>query len=199
MNFLDYALHHIGCATRILRGEPGALADMDISADGFWRSFEAIPAALPALAFAWTVEARQLRAAGSLETVGSMVARMALLELAFWIAPLIVIAIVLRPLGMANRFSPLVVARNWFSALVAYVYVLVPLVEVFFNDGLTSGATAWLMLFVMGFVLWMSVRLTRVALNTTPAIAVAFVVVETVITYPLAIWSYEVAGLYPGS
>jgi hypothetical protein len=34
---------------------------MDISADGFWRSFEAIPAALPALIFAWVAEARQIR------------------------------------------------------------------------------------------------------------------------------------------
>ena len=56
MNFLDYALHHLSCILRILRGDTAALGDMDISADGFWRSFEAFPAALPALFFAWVVE-----------------------------------------------------------------------------------------------------------------------------------------------
>ena len=46
MNFLDYALHHLTCILRVLRGDVAALGDMDISADGFWRSFEAFPAAL---------------------------------------------------------------------------------------------------------------------------------------------------------
>lgn len=199
MNFFDYAFHHIGCVTRMLRGDPRALGDMDISADGFWRSFEAFPAALPALIFAWVVEARQIEAAGSLAPLGSLIARMAVLEIVFWILPVIVLAFVLRALRMQQRFSQLIIARNWLSALMSYVFVSVPLAEMLLNGGQTSQATAFLTLATIGIMLWFSVRVTRTALNVTPMVAVGFVAVETLITYPLAVSLYEVAGLYPGA
>jgi hypothetical protein len=67
------------------------------------------------------------------------------------------------------------------------------------NDGQTSQATALLTLVTMGLMLWFSVRVTRTALDVTPMVAVGFVAVETLITYPLAVSLYEVAGLYPGA
>jgi hypothetical protein len=197
MNFFDYAFHHVGCVMRLLRGDTAALSDMDISADGFWRSFEAIPAALPALIFAWVAEARQIRAEGSLDPVGSLVMRMALLELVFWILPIIVLAFVLRQLKLGHRFSHLIIARNWLAVLTSYIFVSVPLVEMAASGGQTSSATLLLTLVAMVLALWFSVRVTRVALSVQPVVAVAFVAVEVFFTYPLAVLAYGVAGLYP--
>ncbi|MFZ2103666.1 MAG: hypothetical protein WAU86_24205 [Oricola sp.] len=199
MNFFDYAFHHIGCVARLLRGDGKALGDMDISADGFWRSFEAIPAALPALVFAWVFEARQIQASGKLDSLSSMIARMAVLEIVFWIAPLVVLAFVLRPLKLGHRFPHLVISRNWLSALLSYVFVAVSLIELVFNAGQTSNTTALLALITMGLMLWFSVTVTRVALNVPQLTAVAFVAVETLVTYPLAVFAYGAAGLYPAA
>lgn len=197
MNFFDYAFHHIGCVMRLLRGDTAALSDMDISADGFWRSFEAIPAALPALIFAWVAEARQIRAEGSLDPVGSLVMRMALLELVFWILPIVVLAFVLRQLKLGHRFSHLIIARNWLAVLTSYIFVSVPLIEMATSGGQTSSATLLLTLVAMVLALWFSVRVTRVALSVQPVVAVAFVAVEVFFTYPLAVLAYGAAGLYP--
>ncbi|GAB4352524.1 MAG: hypothetical protein Kow0026_10100 [Oricola sp.] len=197
MSFFDYAFHHVGCVVRLLRGDPAAFADMDISADGFWRSFEAIPAALPALIFAWVAEAQQIRAAGSPDSVGSLIVRMAALELAFWILPIIVLAIVLRQLRLGHRFSHLIIARNWLAVLTSYVFVAAPLFELAFSGGATSSASVLITLATMVLALWFSVSVTRAALSVQPAIAIAFVAVEVFITYPLAVVAYGAAGLYP--
>jgi len=197
MNFFDYAFHHVGCVMRLLRGDTAALSDMDISADGFWRSFEAIPAALPALIFAWVAEARQIRAGGSLDSIGSMVVRMAALEFAFWILPIIVLAVVLRQFKLGHRFSHLIIARNWLAVLTSYIFVAVPLAEMAIGGGETSGATILLTLIAMVLALWFSVRVTRVALAVQPMTAIAFVAVEVFITYPLAVAAYGALGLYP--
>lgn len=197
MNFVDYALHHIHCVWRLARGESAALGDMDISADGFWRSFEAIPAALPALMFSWVTEARQLQADGVAGSLFGMVTRMAALEIVFWILPVVGLALVIKPLGFARRFSHLVIARNWLSALASYIYLIVPAIELLFNGGNRDGATAWLSLLAMGIVIWLTIRVTRIALNAAVAVALAFVAAETILLLPLVITSYGWAGLYP--
>ncbi|QKV19422.1 hypothetical protein [Oricola thermophila] len=197
MNFLDYALYHVIGVARIVRGDPDALSDMDISADGFWRSFQAIPAAMPALIFAWTTEARQIRAAGAADSVLSMVARMAFLEILFWILPVIALAFVLRALGMSRRFPHLIIARNWLTVLTSYIFVLVPLGEFVFRTGAESDAMLLVTIVTMLLALWFSVRVTRVALSVTPAVAFAFVAVEVFLTYPLAVFAYGAVGLYP--
>jgi hypothetical protein len=198
MNFFDYAFHHMACVTRLVRGEQNAWADMDISADGFWRSFGAITAAIPALFFAWVVEARHLQAEGVAGTTGSIVARMAVLELLFWILPVIGLAIALRLLGMSGRFTHLIIARNWLAALLSYLFVAVPLITLVSN-GTAEGLTGWMTIAILAVMLWLSVRITRFALNTTPLVALAFIVVETLITFPLAMSLYAVVGLNPAA
>lgn len=54
---LDYAFHHLESVIGVIAGRPGALERMDISSDGFWRSFSAIIVALPALFFGWVIGA----------------------------------------------------------------------------------------------------------------------------------------------
>ena len=197
MSFTDYAFHHVGCIGRLLRGDANALSDMDISADGFWRSFGAIPAALPALFFTWVIESRRLQADGLADPLFSLLARMAALEMLFWALPIVVLAIVLRGLGLSQRYSHLIIARNWLSVPMSYIFVLVPLAEMLTGGGEQSNTAAWLTVVALGIVLWCSIRVTRVALGVQPLAAVGFVAAEVMITYPLAVSVYEAAGLYP--
>ena len=197
MNFFDYAFHHVGCIGRLLRGDTAALNDMDISADGFWRSFEAIPAALPALLFTWVVESRRLQSQGVLDSLASLLARMAVLEILFWILPIVVLAFVLRALNLSHRYPQLVISRNWLSVPMSYVFVLAPLGELMTNGGQSSTAGGFLTIAALVVVLWCSFRVTRVALAVQPLVAVTFVAVEVIITYPLAVSFYAAAGLYP--
>ncbi|MCI5077717.1 hypothetical protein [Oricola sp.] len=196
MNFLDYALHHIACTVRLVRGDAAALDDMDITVDGFWRSFEALPAALPALIFSWVVEARQLQAEGLTVPLGSILGRMALLELVFWIAPVIVLAFVLNMLGLGRRFTHLIVARNWLAAFGSYLFVVIPLGELTTGSG-PGEFWVWMTLFAIMLMLWFSTRVTRQALDAPLTTAIAFVGVEAAVTYPLAVYAYAAAGLYP--
>ena len=198
MNFFDYAFHHMTCVIRLVRGEQAAWADMDISADGFWRSFGAIMAAIPALFFAWVVEARHLQADGVAGTTGSIVARMAVLELVFWILPIVGLAIALRLLGMSDRFTHLIISRNWLAALLSYLFVAKPLVTLVSN-GAAEALAGWMTIAILAVMLWLSVRITRFALNTTPLVALAFIVVETLITFPLAMILYAAVGLSPAA
>lgn len=197
MSFLDYALHHIGCAARLARGDERALADMDISADGFWLSFGAIPAAIPALFFSWVVEARQLQSMGVLGSVPGIAIKLAVLEILFWILPVIALALVVKPLGYSRRFSHLIVTRNWLSTLLSYLFVVLPLLNMLLGGGGPSDASALLWLIIMGVAIWLSIRVTRIALNSPVAVAVGFVAVETVILLPLSITVYGLVGLNP--
>lgn len=197
MNFFDYAFHHVGCALRIVRGDAAALNDMDISADGFWRSFGAILAAVPALLFAWVVEARQLQVEGISGSTMSFVARLAALELFFWVLPIIALAMALPRLGFGHRFSHLIIARNWLSAGLSYLFVVLPLTELAVSGGSESELTFWLSLIVLALMIWSALRVTRAALDTTPAVSLAFVAAETLLIYPLAVSLYGLAGLYP--
>ena len=106
------------------------------------------------------------------------------------------LAIVLPPLGFGHRFSHLVIARNWLSAGLSYLFVVVPFSELVFSGGTEGNFTPWLTLIVLALMIWSALRITRAALDTTPIVALAFVVAETLLSFPLAISLYGLAGLY---
>ncbi|WP_421854410.1 hypothetical protein [Oricola sp.] len=198
MNFFDYAFHHIGCALRIVRGDARALADMDVSADGFWRSFEAIVAAFPAMLFAWVVYARQIQAEGSLDPTMSIVTRLATLEIALWILPVIVLAVILPPLGFRHRFSHFIIARNWLGAALAYLFVIVSLAQlVLERGGEQSPVTMLLALIAIAVAFMASLRVTIAALATTGGIAFMFVFAEWVALIFIELQAMAVMGLLP--
>ena len=197
MNFFDYAFHHMGCTWRIIRGDDRALDDMDISADGFWRSFEALIAAFPALLFAWVVVARQIQAGGIPDSTFSIVARLATLEIALWILPVIVFAVVLPALGFGRRFSHLVIARNWLGAMIAYLFVIVPISELVGGGGETNQIALGLTLIVIVAAFWTALRLTVVALATTGGAGFLFVLTEWIARFFIEIQMLTLMGLLP--
>jgi hypothetical protein len=157
---------------RMMLGKADGLRLLDLSADGFWNSFFAMVVAAPPLVVGWVGFANEVAllsdgASGRF----SIVMRLATIDFATWIAPLIVLALVARKAGIADRFVHLVVASNWASALLAWIMLPPSLIGLVlpgpnpFNDFLS------LLFFVAAMVL--SWRVTNVATGKGPAVATA--------------------------
>ncbi|WP_306117440.1 MULTISPECIES: hypothetical protein [unclassified Roseitalea] len=181
---LDYAFHHMECALAVMIGRREALTRMDISADGFWRSFGAILVSAPALFFVWVLSARQTQAEFPLASTGGLILAEAAFELFVWLAPVFVLAMILRPLGFGDRFSHLIIARNWSAAVISYA-IAVPFVAQLFA-GPESGLAAMLLLVVLAVVFIAAVRVTRTALDSSLMVAIAFTATELFIGLMLA-------------
>ncbi|WP_349363708.1 MAG: hypothetical protein ABL307_16420 [Roseitalea porphyridii] len=190
---LDYAFHHLESVFGIIVGRPGALDRMDISAEGFWRSFSAIVVALPALFFIWVITATTNVAAAPGSNLGALVATEAILALVGWLLPVAVFAIILKPLGLSHRFAHLVIVRNWANAFFSYMMaaLFVPYL------GLPQGhaVLGFLGIVLLVVVLVAAVRLMRAALDCSPPTAIAFVAGELLISVGLAVYVAPSAGV----
>lgn len=157
-------------AWRLMTGRQDGLALLDLSADGFWTSFSAIAVALPVLLATWVPVANE--ACGPDATLAIRLAflgRLAAVDVATWIAPLAAFVLVARPLGIADRLVPYVVASNWGGALAAWLMLPVALSGLFWPDaGDMRGLVALIMLVVALVLFW---RLTNAALDKGPAMA----------------------------
>ncbi|RKF08489.1 hypothetical protein DEM25_000345 [Oceaniradius stylonematis] len=190
---LDYAFHHVECVAAAITGRPGAIERMDISADGFWRSFTAIAVALPAMFFVWVMNARANQAEMPSMGVAPLVAGEAVFELVVWLLPIPVFALVLRPLGLGHRFVHLVIARNWANALFSYVIAALYVPHLVVADD--NGAMMMLGGVLMVLILVAAVRLTRAALDSSVSLAMAFIAGEFIVSIALAIAYLGMLGL----
>lgn len=141
----------------LMTGRRDGLGRLDLSADGFWNSFFAIVVALPALIVGWVEVANGL-GGESFAMRLSVVLRMAAVDLLSWILPIVLLALVARPLGIAHRFVPYVVATNWGSALFVWMMLPPAILDLFLPGAKDVSALLSLLLFVATLVL--SWRLT---------------------------------------
>ena len=159
-------------AWRMMLGKADGLRLLDLSADGFWNSFFAIVVAVPALVVGWVGVANELsQFSGEFGSKLSIVARLAVIDLATWVLPLVVLAAVASRAGIADRFVHLVVASNWASALIVWIMLPPALLGLFWPAASDAGALLSLALFVLTMVL--SWRMTNVAIGKGPAVATA--------------------------
>ncbi len=158
-------------AWRMMLGRADGLRLLDLSADGFWNSFFAIAVALPALALGWIAAADQI--AGEIESVsrGSLILRLALRDLGTWILPLVGLALVAKPAGIADRFVHYVVSSNWGSAVLVWLTVPPTIVSLVAPSAIDFATLLALLFYGVSLVLgW---RLTNAALGRGAALATA--------------------------
>ena len=187
---LNHALHHLACLVAILRGDRGALDRMDLSADGFWRSFSAIPLALPAYLLMWLQSARELAAAGDTRSPGVLVLLQAVIDLAAWIVPLLAAVLALRPMGLSSRLVPFVSVQNWFGLFLAYPLAIAGALAPA-GDG---GVILLLVIFVL--ILAMLVHVTRVSIGGSMPASVGLVMLQLAVVL-FAFPIYDAMGLAP--
>lgn len=148
-----------GAWQMMITARPDGLRLLDISADGFWRSFWALLLALPPMFIAWVAAAPAYvtAEAGKL----SVVLRLGLIDFAVWLVPLVALALLARPIGMADRFAHFVISGNWGGAVIAWLLAPVSLLLLFVPEG-EGGGLLSLVAFVVSLTLgW---RLAHAAL-----------------------------------
>ena len=167
---------------------------LDLSADGFWNSFLAIPVCVPALLVTWLAHGTILAEAGTRVTPAGLVLSLALIELLIWFATLALIALVARPLGWAERVVPVVIALNWASVPVAYARAVPSALLLLVGMG---EGIAFVMLVVEVMIMVAYWRVLAAALDR-PAVMTTLVFLATfVLGYALADWGHQAFGLLP--
>jgi hypothetical protein len=157
-------------AWRLATGRPDGLTMLDTSADGFWNSFFAIVVAFPALIVGWVSAANGL-GGDSFGGRLSVLFRLGVVDLLTWIVPIALLAALARPVGIAHRFVPYVVATNWASALFIWMMLPPALVNLFWPAA--QQATVPVSLLVFAVTLVLSWRVTNAALGMGAAVASA--------------------------
>ena len=158
-------------AWRLMTGKPDALRLLDVTADGFWNSFFAIPISLPALMLGWLAISNEMGAAGLGEKLG-IVARLAVVDIGAWVIPLCGLALLARRAGIANRFVHYVVASNWASAIVVWA-MLPPALLRLFAPGTANDFASLLSLALFGLTMALVWRLTNAVIGMGAAVATA--------------------------
>ena len=105
-----------------MTGKVEGLRQLDLTVDGFWNSFYAIPVAMPPMLLTWIAAANmRLGHPGYTGTRTATVAIFGLIEIVGWVAPIVLLALAARGVGLADRFVAYVVATNWASVIVAWL------------------------------------------------------------------------------
>lgn len=161
---------------RMMRGRPDGLALLDISAEGFWQSFYAMLVAVPPLLAGWVVYAADIaRADDEAGLRLNIVLRSAMVDLISWVLPILVLGLLARRIGIARRFAPYVIASNWGTALIAWLFVPLTLVRLFLP--IAPEIVALLLIMLFGLSIVFSYRLTQVALQRPHTFALPFYIV----------------------
>jgi hypothetical protein len=110
----------------LLKGDTKGFGYLDISDLGVSRSFWAIAWSLPAMFVSWLFWYRTLLVGGIADDQGGAIffLRMAMIDMASWFLPLVLIGLVCLILSLAQSFNAIVVTTNWLALPIAYANAL---------------------------------------------------------------------------
>jgi hypothetical protein len=161
---------YLAGAWRLMMGKPDGVRALDVSADGFWNSFFAILVAIPALSVSWAGLAAELSEFGHGSRF-SILLRLAVIDVAAWVLPLLVLGLVAKPVGILDRYPHFVVASNWASALLAWLMLPAGLLNLLVPAAKELNDMVSLTVFLVALVLtW---RLTNAVLVKGAGVASA--------------------------
>jgi hypothetical protein len=179
-----------GCL-RLLRGDPYAFADFNVTIEGFWRSF-AVIAPQAVLAYPLFLSQHRLAAETAGQDGGTVPDLNLAKEYAFLVAVLVLwpvaAAILARVLGASANFVRYVIIYNWMSLIVLAIAIVPSLIHLAFAPGIATLSFLFIAVYVaVAIVNWI---VARRALETTGAIALAFVLAD----YALSIGMSKLLG-----
>ena len=158
-------------AWRLMLGKADGLRLLDLSADGFWKSFFAIIVAAPPLVVGWVGIANEIGDPDAFAGRFSMLVRLATVDIGSWVLPLIALALVAPRAGIGGRFVHYVVASNWASAITAWLMLPSALIRLFLSSASQISSAVSLLLFALSMVLtW---RMTNATIGKGVAIGSA--------------------------
>lgn len=176
---------YVAGVTMLARNDRDGFSLLDLSADGFWRSFAAIVYAVPAFAVSWLgYRAAFLRETGSAGDLGTgFFVSLAMIDLINWILPILIVGLISAPLGISRNFGRWVIATNWLSLPIAYL-MSVPVALTLMVAGLeTIGLLFSLAFFAVAIALFF--RITRLCFDNDVSIAVAITIGLVILTFTM--------------
>jgi hypothetical protein len=181
-----YLRDNLAGALEVMLGRPEGLQKLDFSLEGFWRSFAVFALILPFALLA--LISQQRLAAASANAVpaasGSLMMEIGVLAID-WISFPILFAVMARPLGLASRYVPFIVTRNWASVVVG---AMMAVVHALFLIGVLPVTMATLLLFAaIAVALRFSYVITRITLEAPLVVALPIVIFDFLLS--LTIWS----------
>ncbi|MBP0438486.1 transporter [Tianweitania sediminis] len=144
-----------------MRGKKAGLSLLDLTVDGFWDSFWAIPLSLPPLLLTWITVANSI---ASGDPVFTLILRLALVDLVNWLLPLFLFALAARRLRLSKRFLPFVVASNWATVVLVWLVMPLRLLDLLSPQSREVAELLSLLVMILSLVLFW--RLTRTTLQT---------------------------------
>lgn len=137
----------------LLKGDRQGFNYFDLTERGVSRSFWSIGWSLPAMIFSWIFWYRALL--DDFPVYSDMRAlfflRMAMIDLATWMLPLVLLGLLCRFFALADRFNALVITSNWLALPVAYANALLIAVLVVLPGFGQAIVLLWLLL-LLGLV-----------------------------------------------
>lgn len=176
----------------LLVGKAEGFQYLDFTERGFWRSWWAIVFCLPPTLLSWASfrlyflsQAPPGMAAGP-----AFVVKLAVVEAANWLIPLLVVLVVSRVAGFGAAALPLIIALNWLSVPLQWAYVPVSLLQIW-SPADTSAALLYL--FTLGSYVFITYRIAVSILGGQKFPALVLVMV--VFSLPLMVQSQLLAAL----
>ena len=168
-------------AWAVMNGHAAGLQRMDLSIDGFWRSFAAIVLILPfALVALVSDHVARAEVGAAVRLTGALIILRLILLLADWLAFPLVFAAVARQIGVAAHYVPFIVVRNWASVVVAAIVVVPEILHVL--GILPTVVLPYVLLALFAVALRFSYLIARTALIAPPLLAVPVVLLEVLIS-----------------
>lgn len=167
-------------------GRANGLNRLDLSVEGFWRSFAAILAIIPAALLSFLSD-RRISAAGgaALDPLAPALALQSCALVADWLAFPLLLALLAGRLGLGGAYVPFVIARNWaaviMAAMVAPVHALILL------NLLPPQVAPIVLLAVIAATLGFSYALTKTSLSVPGRVAAPIVIVDFLLS--ITIWT----------
>jgi hypothetical protein len=186
-----------GAAVALFKGDPQGLRRLDVSYDGFWRSFQVIFLLLPVFGVLILSE-RALLIAHLPVTEETFPSEAFVVSRLFgfaldWVAYPIVLALLARPLDLTRRYVPLVIALNW-AALVAAIPAVTP--HLLLLLGLVGEETAAVLHIVaLGIVLRYQFMVVRIATDCPVGFSIGLVALNFLLSIALSLLVSTIAGI----
>ncbi|PND22402.1 hypothetical protein CN934_05665 [Ensifer sp. MMN_5] len=198
MPLLEEVLVYIKGLWLLIQGNHEGYRWLDISESGLWRSFTAILWTLPALAVGWASwRLYYLSVMPTGTTVGiGFFGKLLAVDLVSWLLPIVLIAVLSRPLGFSVLVVPVIVTTNWLQVPLTYAMAVPAALLLVIPGSAGMAALLWLLLLVASSALLF--RLLRTVTAKQNLLAAAFAAIF--LLSPLMIMQFlqRLLGLMPG-
>ena len=178
MNPIAYVRDNIAGAWQVMLGRPEGLSRLDVTIEGFWRSFGAFALVLPLLllanvGFDAMLPEEEVPVDGW-DWVGIFIHGVD------WVAFPIVFALISPRIGLAARYLPFIAARNWGAVILAALYMAGSFPALLAPLPMIAGAIINLTL--LGIQLRFAYLLARTTLVVGPAVAIPVVALDLLLS-----------------